>query len=99
MRYLIVEDKKGLFLGAYNKFAMFAENDSLGMTRAFSFDSRLKAQRYIDSAFEKDGSAYRVIEVDGNSTYVKVEDVIRQGYGKYTHYLMDNIPMKSEAIH
>ena len=99
MRYLIVEEKKGLFLGAYNKFAMFAENDSLGMTKAFSFASKLKAQRYIDSAFEKDDSVYKVIEIESNHTYIKVEDVIRQGYGEYTHYLMDNIPMKSEAIH
>lgn len=99
MRYLIVEETKGIFIGAYNKFAMFAENDSLGMTKAFSFASRLKAQKYIDSAFEKDDSVYSIIEVEGKNTYIKVEDIIRQGYGKYTHYLMDNIPMPSEAIH
>lgn len=99
MRFIIVDEEKGVFLGAYNKFAVFAENDSLGMTKAFSFDTKLQAQRYIDKAFKKDDSVYRVIEIDAKVIYVKVEDIIRQGYGKYTHYLMDNIPMRSEAIH
>lgn len=99
MRFIIVEEEKGVFLGAYNKFAVFAENDALGMTKAFSFDTRLQAQRYIDKAFEKDDNAYKIIEIDAKVIYVKVEDIIRQGYGKYTHYLMDNIPMKSQAIH
>lgn len=99
MRFVVVEETKGVFLGAYNKFAVFAENDALGMTKAFSFDTKLKAQQYIDKAFEKDECIYKVIEVDADTVYVKVEDMIRQGYGKYTHYLMDNIPMKSQAIH
>ena len=99
MRFIIVEEEKGVFLGAYNKFAVFAENDALGMTKAFSFDTRLQAQRYIDKAFEKDDNAYKIIEIDAKVIYVKVEDIIRQGYGKYTHYLMDNIPMKSQAVH
>ena len=99
MRFIIVEEEKGVFLGAYNKFAVFAENDALGMTKAFSFDTKLQAQRYIDKAFEKDDNAYKIIEIDAKVIYVKVEDIIRQGYGKYTHYLMDNIPMKSQAIH
>lgn len=99
MRYLIVEEQKGVFLGAYNKFALFAENDGLGMTKAYSFDSKLKAQQYIDKSFEKDDCIYKIVEIDANTTYVKVEDMILQGYGKYTHYLMDNIPMKSGAIH
>lgn len=99
MRFIIVDEEKGVFLGAYNKFAVFAENDALGMTRAFSFDTKLKAQQYIDRSFGKDDNVYKVIEVDAKTTYVKVEDIIRQGYGKYTHYLMDNIPMRSQAIH
>lgn len=100
MRYIVVEETRGVFLGAYNRFALFAKNDILGSTKAFSFDSRAEAEEYIEGAFTQyKDAAYDVVAIDSKTKYVRVEDIIRQGYGRYTHYLMDNLPMLSESFH
>jgi len=100
MRYIIADEKRGVFLGAYRQYALFAKNDMLGSTKAFSFDTRSEAEDYIESAFTQYKDAvYTIIEVDAKNKYVRVEDIVRQGYGRYTHYLVDNLPMPSESFH
>lgn len=100
MRYIIVDEERGVFLGSFNQYALFAKNDILGSTKAFSFDTKDDAEEYIESAFAKNKKAKcKVIEVEGKNKYVCVEDIIKQGYGMYTHYLVDNLPMQSESFH
>lgn len=100
MRYIIVDEKRGVFLGAYKQYALFARNDMLGSTKAFSFTTHSEAEEYIENALAgyKDG-VYAIIEIDAKNKYVRVEDIVRQGYGRYTHYLIDNLPMPSESFH
>lgn len=103
MRYLIVEKTKGVFLGAYSIFALFAKNDKFGIVKAYSFSTKQDAEEYIEDSLKaslaSEGLEFSVIEIDSKDEYVKVEDIIKQGYGEYTHMMMDNLPMISESVH
>lgn len=99
MRYIIVEETLGVFIGSYKQIALFAKNDVFGFTKVFSFEKREDAEEYMD-LFSKDESyEYKIAEVSSKTKYIKVEDLIKQGFGKYTHYMMDSIPMSSELTH
>lgn len=99
MRYIIIEEKLGVFIGSYKQVALFAKNDIFGFTRVFSFDKREEAEEYINLFKQDDDHVYKIAEVESKTKYVKVEDLIKQGYGDYTHYMMDGIPMTSELTH
>jgi hypothetical protein len=100
MRYIVVDEDRGVFLGSFNQYALFAKNDILGSTKAFSFDTQDEAEEYIEKVFSKNKNAEcKVIEIEAKNKYVRVEDIIKQGYGMYTHYLVDNLPMQSDSFH
>lgn len=99
MRYIIVEETLGVFIGSYRQVALFAKNDVFGFTKAFCFEKYSEAEEYLELFNKDENFVYSVVEINANSKYVNVEDLIKQGYGKYTHYMMDNIPMISEATH
>lgn len=99
MRYIILEERLGVFIGSYRKLALFAKNDVFGFTKVFSFENRKDAEEYLELFSKDEDYTYEVAEVETDGVYVKVEDLIKQGYGKYTHYMMDSIPMISEATH
>ncbi len=99
MRYIIIEETLGVFIGSYKQIALFAKNDIFGFTKVFSFEKREDAEEYMDLFNKEETFEYKIAEVDAQTKYVKVEDLIKQGFGKYTHYMMDNIPMTSELTH
>lgn len=99
MRYIVVDEVRGVFLGSFNQYALFAKNDILGSTKAFSFDTRDEAEEYIENVLKNKNADCKVIEVDAKNKYVRVEDIVKQGYGRYTHYLVDNLPMQSDSFH
>lgn len=98
MRYLIVEKEKGLFLGSFNNVTLFAKENVFPIIKAPSFDSEEIALTYIQYYFANDGE-YGVISVESSDKYVHIFDIIKGGYGEYTHKLIDHLPMLSEAVH
>lgn len=101
MRYLIVEKERGLFLGAYKQYFLFARNNIFPIVRAPSFESLEDAEYYIAAHLKKeeDDRTYGVIEVESKDRYVGIIDILKAGYKEYTHELIDFLPMQSEAIH
>ena len=99
MRYLIVEKEKGLFLGSFRNAALFAKGNIFGIIKAPSFDTEADAEHYIANYLLKDERQYGVIAVDSKDKYVSIIDIIKQGFGAYTHELIDFLPMISEATH
>jgi hypothetical protein len=100
MRYLIIEKDKGLFLGTYRQVSLFAKNNIFAVVKVPSFSSEEEAFTYIELELAKDDTEkYGVIAVETNSRYVNIVDIIKQGYGDYTHNLIDCLPMISEEIH
>jgi hypothetical protein len=99
MRYLIVEKDRGLFLGAYKEYFLFARNNIFPIVKAPSFNTLEEAELYIAYYLNETDRKYGVIEVDSKNKYVNIVDVLKAGYKEYTHNLIDFLPMQSEAIH
>jgi hypothetical protein len=99
MRYLIVEKERGLFLGAYRDYYLFARNNIFPIGKAPSFDTEADAEYYIKNYLQSNDRVYGVIQIDTKGKYVSIIDILKAGYSEYTHNLIDFIPMPSEAIH
>lgn len=99
MRYIIIEKSMGVFLGSYAVFAVFAKNEKFGLTKATSFATRETAEEFVESMLNKEGSEFDVVGIDTKDKLVRVEDIIRAGYGQYTYSMLNNIPPVSETFH
>jgi len=108
MRYVIIDDKMGVFLGthrlpvsygSFRIFRIFSENDMYGISRAFSFDNKKEAFNYMQSFLLKDYPHCRIVEIPGDGKYVDVVDLIKAGYGRYTEGMWDSLPMANDTIH
>lgn len=99
MRYLIVEKDRGIFLGSFKNISLFAKGNIFGITKAPSFETEDDAEYYIAHYLPKEERHYGVIEIKSGEKYIGIIDIIKQGYGEYTHNLIEFLPMQSEAIH
>lgn len=99
MRYAIIEEDLGFFLGSFQKFGVFAKTDVFGLYKAYSFDSEEEARDFIKEYLGKDRGEWSVIGINTNEKYIDVVSLLKSGYGKYTHQMMDGIPMTSVEIH
>jgi hypothetical protein len=99
MRYAIVEEDLGFFLGAFQKFGVFAKTDVFGLHKAFSFDSEEEANAFINEYLGRDRGVWSVVWIETNDKYIDIIDLLKSGYGKYTHQMMDGIAMISTSIH
>lgn len=108
MRFMIADEEEGLFLGTYinsmaedkpRMSAIFARTDIFGIRKATSFETQEDAQLYIDEFLSKRYDNLLVIVMHTDEKYIDVVDIIKAGHERYTHLMMDNIPMQSELIH
>lgn len=99
MRYTVIEEDLGFFLGAFQKFGVFAKTDVFGLSKAYSFRSEKEANEFIDEYLGRDRGDWKVLEVDTEDRYIDVVELLKRGYGEYTHNMMDSVPMISNNIH
>jgi hypothetical protein len=99
MRYTIVEEDLGFFLGALKNYGIFAKNDIFGLSKAFSFETRQDAEEFIADWMDTNEKDFLIIEIETDEKYIDVTDLLRRGYSKYTHGMMDSIEMISTEIH
>jgi hypothetical protein len=99
VKYVIIEEDLGFFLGSFQKFGLFAKNDVLGISKAITFDSEQEANDYINEYLGRERGDWKIVTIDTNETYVSVVDLIKNGYEKYTHKMVDSLPMVSTQIH
>jgi hypothetical protein len=99
MRYIIIEKEFGVFVGAFDNYAIYAKNEIFGVDKIASFASYEEAENCIENSFSKSDKEYSIEAIDTPLTYIPIKDVIKAGFGKYTHRMMNNIPMISEEVH
>jgi hypothetical protein len=99
MRYVIVEKDLGVFLGAIDIYAVFAKHNHLKLDKVVSFETEKDALYCVEQYLIKVGKDFQVESVNTDKVYIPVEEIIKSGLGEYTHNMMDNIRMTSEAIH
>lgn len=98
-RYLVIDKEMGVFLGTYLKFALFAANDGFDVVKAFSFESEDAAHKFVAMNTSLEEDDYFVAPIETKDKYVSVIDVIKAGYGKHTHNMVNNLQMISYSEH
>lgn len=98
-RYMILEEKKGVFLGMYLSIPIYASDERLNAIKAYTFENRLMAEEFIKTDLTDNRLAFSVVEVEAVGSYIHVAEIIRQGFGLYTHRMMNNIEMSSTMVH
>ena len=99
MRYAIIEEDLGFFLGAFQKYGVFAKTDTFGLSKAFAFDEEKEANSFIDEYLGRDRGDWNVVGIETDDKHIDVVDLIKSGYEKYTHQMIDSLPMQSFEIH
>jgi hypothetical protein len=99
MRYAIIEENLGFFLGAFQKFGVFAKTDLFGLHKAYSFKTEEKANEFVNEYLGKDRGDWSVVSIDTNEKYIDVVHLLKSGYGRYTHNMVDSLPMTNREVH
>jgi hypothetical protein len=112
IRYIISDDNMGVFLGTYNGYdlgmeddnriyACFAANNPFGLTTACSFKTERAAYHYIQDMFPpKKQRNLKTYEVETDSEFPTVVDMIKSGLGDETFDMIDGLVAEgSQVIH
>lgn len=112
IRYIISDNNMGVFLGTYNGYdlgmeddgriyACFAANNPFGLTTACSFKSAEQAKHYINDMFPpRKQRQLRTLEVETDSEFPTVVDMIKSGHGEETFDMIDGLVAEgSQVIH
>jgi hypothetical protein len=112
MRFLIVSEKHGFFLGVQpnavfgsllgekeSSYVIFAKENPYQIVAAVSFEHEAQAQYYIDAYLNKIYDDLKIVSLNTSHKHVNVVDLIKAGFESYTHSMMDSLPMLSETIH
>lgn len=112
IRYIISDENMGVFLGTYNGYdlgmeedgriyACFAANNPFGLTTACSFKTERAAFHYIQDMFPPNKQRkLSTLEVETDSEFPTVVDMIKSGHGEKTFDMIDGLVAEgSQVIH
>jgi len=93
MRYIIICEERGVFLGTHEKYGFFSEMDDFGCYKAPSFNGADEAQEYAEKFLNGNKQhKYIYAEFDTKENYISCIDMIKNGYGKHTGHMIENLP-------
>jgi hypothetical protein len=111
-RYIISDINMGVFLGTYNGYdlgmeedgriyACFAANNPFGLTTCCSFKTERAAHHYITDMFPPRKQRHlSTLEVETESEFPTVVDIIKSGHGEETFDMIDGLVAEgSQVIH
>lgn len=96
MRYIIIEQDRGIFLGNYEGIQIFSNELIFPIIKACSFRSLTeveKIMRFIE------GDDLKVAEINYNERYIPIDILIKAGYSDYTGLMLRFVPNYSDTIH
>jgi hypothetical protein len=106
MRYVILDRKEGVFLGTHVDesldpegvvFVLWSKDNVFSCHKAYSFENKSEATIFAETTLKRWPLA-QVASVKTEDKYVDVIDLLKSGYGKYTHDMIDCIPC-SDTVH
>lgn len=83
MRYIIVHERDGIFVGHGMGLAFFSALDPADQTQCVTFESQDYAQEFVSVILASTGETYTVQEISGDAEYASIADLETAGYGKY----------------
>ena len=108
MRYILLDQDAGIFLGThriplgnneYEGFVIFSLHNPFGITKAYSFDNLKDAELYMYAFLIEEFPDIRVFEIECQNKYVDVVDLLKNGLDEFTFDMIDNIPMINDTVH
>lgn len=100
MKYLIICEDRGVFLGTYEKYGFFSNLEDFGCYKAPVFDKKEEAEIYAKKFLDTDKEyEYIFPEFETEEKYVSCVDIIKKGYGDYTGEMIGNLPNYEETMH
>jgi hypothetical protein len=104
MRYLIVSESKGIFLGGKshqgNIIAVFADDKEFGYTSAITFEmEKIAAEICTDLSKYINDCSIKPINISTKRLYVTCEELIKHGFGSYIGNMFANIEPKFGTVH
>lgn len=97
MKFLIANDKNGLFMGDFFGLAFWSNLDVGGQTRIPAFDDELCAIQFIESWLgDNDPDHYNLIGVDCNEQSMDYMDLPKEGLYKYYKSISDQLNRDKE---
>jgi hypothetical protein len=101
MRYAIICEERGIFIGTSQGFAFFSKLDCFGAYKAYGFSSFEEAEKYADSVLSNDTNnfIFHFPAFETDEKYIPLVDFIKSGYEKYTGDMLLGMPCENELIH
>lgn len=103
VRYILVCEKRGLFLGIDSQYAYFAGINSNNATYAPTFPDAKTAldwgYQFLNLGYDYTYYAFPVNMPNKNEQFAHVVDIIKAGWGEYTGDMLCNIRGGSRTIH
>jgi hypothetical protein len=96
IRYIVVNEEKGIFLGKLNNMSIFSKEDMFGIFKACSFDDPVKANIVMQSLGYTE---YSIQKVEAQSEYVTHVELLEGGFKNYVDPMLLNMPMENKTIH
>lgn len=100
--YIAFHEKRGIYLGVFEGYALFSANPIAFSYKAIRFDSEKMVQCFFEKTYSKDlSAAIRAIPVETTSVdnYVDLVDILKSGHKKHTESMLDNLPTLSDTVH
>jgi hypothetical protein len=99
-RYIIICKDRGVFVGIDGVFAFFAKGCPLKTYHAASFPSYAEAEAFATNNLNHTHEyGFMIIGIEAKGPYVNVVDIIKAGYGDYTHNMITNMPSFQPTMH
>jgi len=107
LRYIIIDKNQGVFLGTHLDtsedpdgvvYVLWSKDNFFSCSKAYSFDNVTDARLFADTTLRR-WPMTSVAKIDTNEKYVDVIDLLKAGFGPYTHDMINCIPMANESIH
>lgn len=109
VRYVILHDHEGVFLGTHIDhsrdidrdddvvYVLWAQENIFSVCKAYSFERKEDAALFADTTLRR-WKGTKIVGINTLDKYVDVVDLVKDGYGNYTHDMIDCIPC-SDTVH
>jgi hypothetical protein len=98
-KHIIIEKDLGVFITPLQGHAVFAKNNIIGATVVSSFETAEAAKDFIETYLAHNTREFDIVEVETYTPYPSVINIIKAGYGKYTHTMIDFLETPSGKAH
>jgi hypothetical protein len=89
---IIVEKDRGIFLGSYDGIALFTNYDVFCNTNAYAFQSKEKAEEFIEKGMPKIKNTVKYLEIPSDGAmYVSMVEIIKAGYPEHVKDMFLNM--------